>query len=213
MYLLSQDWSSSRCRTRLHEATPDQLKAAYDDICVHFRPVMRRFFTETWQDPGKMFQARVAYTRSVAVSSIVGYILGLGDRHVHNILIDTTTAEVIHIDFGIAFDQGQLLPTPETVPFRLTRDMVDGMGVLGVEGVFRRSAEATLRVMREHVEPLVMLLEVFLFDPLCAWRVDAERANQRQAEDDEIFESVAPRGPVTGVTFMLMIFVYPECNT
>lgn len=32
---------------------------------------------------------------------MIGYILGLGDRHVQNILIDTSTAEVIHIDFGM----------------------------------------------------------------------------------------------------------------
>jgi serine-protein kinase ATM len=69
---------------------------------------------------------------------LVGYILGLGDRHVQNILIDTKSAELIHIDLGVAFEQGRILPTPETVPFRLTRDIVDGMGVAGVEGVFRR---------------------------------------------------------------------------
>lgn len=68
----------------------------------------------------------------------VGYVVGLGDRHVQNILVDTQSAEMIHIDFGIAFEQGKILPTPETVPFRLTRDVVDGMGVTGVEGVFRR---------------------------------------------------------------------------
>lgn len=37
---------------------------------------------------------------SVATSSMIGYILGLGDRHIHNILIDQSTAEVIHIDLG-----------------------------------------------------------------------------------------------------------------
>jgi len=57
---------------------------------------------------------------------MIGYILGLGDRHINNILIDNNTAQVIHIDFGIAFEQGKNLPTPETVPFRLTRDVVDG---------------------------------------------------------------------------------------
>lgn len=30
----------------------------------------------------------------------VGYILGLGDRHVQNILIDEQTAELVHIDLG-----------------------------------------------------------------------------------------------------------------
>lgn len=58
---------------------------------------------------------------------MIGYILGLGDRHVMNILIDNVTAEVIHIDLGIAFGQGETLRIPETVPFRLTRDIVDGM--------------------------------------------------------------------------------------
>ena len=32
--------------------------------------------------------------------NIVGYMVGLGDRHVQNILIDTNTAEFIHIDLG-----------------------------------------------------------------------------------------------------------------
>ena len=30
----------------------------------------------------------------------VGYIVGLGDRHIQNILIDKQTAEFIHIDLG-----------------------------------------------------------------------------------------------------------------
>lgn len=40
------------------------------------------------------------YLYSVATNSMVGYILGLGDRHVLNILVDKTTAELIHIDLG-----------------------------------------------------------------------------------------------------------------
>jgi len=31
---------------------------------------------------------------------MVGYVLGLGDRHVLNILVDKKTAEFIHIDLG-----------------------------------------------------------------------------------------------------------------
>lgn len=30
----------------------------------------------------------------------VGYIVGLGDRHIQNILIDVQTAELVHIDLG-----------------------------------------------------------------------------------------------------------------
>lgn len=45
----------------------------------------------------------------------VGYIVGLGDRHAMNILIDQATAEVVHIDLGVAFEQGLMLKTPERV--------------------------------------------------------------------------------------------------
>lgn len=45
----------------------------------------------------------------------VGYIVGLGDRHSMNILIDEDTTEVVHIDLGVAFEQGLMLKTPERV--------------------------------------------------------------------------------------------------
>lgn len=60
----------------------------------------------------------------------------------------------------MAFEQGKFLPTPETVPFRLTRDMVDGMGLTGVEGVCRRCCEKTMEVMRTSHESLMTVVEV-----------------------------------------------------
>ena len=62
--------------------------------------------------------------------------MGLGDRHISNILIDKTSAEVVHIDLGVAFDQGKILRTPEVIPFRLTRDIVDAMGITACEVLF-----------------------------------------------------------------------------
>lgn len=70
-----------------------------------FKPVMRHYFTEKHKTPIPWFQMRLKYTRSVATSSIVGHVIGLGDRHLSNILMDTVSGEVVHIDLGIAFDQ------------------------------------------------------------------------------------------------------------
>jgi ataxia telangiectasia mutated family protein len=66
---------------------------------------MRHYFTEKRKKPMCWFAMRLNYTRSVATTSIVGHILGLGDRHVSNILIDNGSGEVVHIDLGIAFEQ------------------------------------------------------------------------------------------------------------
>jgi PI-3-kinase-related kinase SMG-1 len=60
------------------------------------------------------------FSGSVAVISIVGYILGLGDRHLDNILVDFSSGDVVHIDYNVCFDKGLRLKIPEIVPFRLT---------------------------------------------------------------------------------------------
>lgn len=145
-----------------------------------FQPVFRYFFLEEWPDPADWFTHQLNYSRSVAVMSIVGFILGLGDRHLCNILLDVHTAEVVHIDFGIAFEGGKLLPTPEHMPFRLTRDFVDGFGVAGVEGVFRRCCEITLMVMRKHKDVLLTVVEVLLHDPMFNWALTPEEILKEQ---------------------------------
>jgi serine-protein kinase ATM len=79
--------------------------ALFQELRSKFRPVMRHYFTERSKNPISWFAMRLGYTRSVSTTSIVGHILGLGDRHTSNILIDNATGEVVHIDLGIAFDQ------------------------------------------------------------------------------------------------------------
>jgi serine-protein kinase ATM len=81
------------------------LTAYFLDIQKKFKPVMRHYFTERHKMPISWFAMRLHYARSVATTSIVGHVTGLGDRHPANILMDNITGEVIHIDLGIAFDQ------------------------------------------------------------------------------------------------------------
>lgn len=63
------------------------------------------------------------------------------------------------------------MPTPETVPFRLTRDMLAPMGVCGPNGVFKKSCETTLSILRRHQDVITTILEVLLYDPLYIWKV------------------------------------------
>lgn len=213
------DYSGFQCQKIMMDAQKKHSEEKYNifmKVCDNFQPVFRYFCMEKFRDPAVWFEKRLAYTRSVATSSIVGYILGLGDRHVQNILIDEQTAELVHIDLGVAFEQGKILPTPETVPFRLTRDIVDGMGITGVEGVFRRCCEKTMAVMRNSQEALLTIVEVLLYDPLFDWTMNPlkalylqqgpedeadmsstlgadPQACKRKASDDQSFNKVAER--------------------
>jgi PI-3-kinase-related kinase SMG-1 len=60
------------------------------------------------------------FTLTAATSSILGYLIGLGDRHLDNLLLERGSGEVVHIDYSVVWDKGQQLRVPEVVPFRLT---------------------------------------------------------------------------------------------
>jgi serine/threonine-protein kinase ATR len=96
-------------------------------ILDKFKPCFHRWFLEKFHDPTQWLEARSRFTRSVAVWSSVGHIIGLGDRHTENVLLDVTNGECVHVDFDCLFDKGLTLQRPEIVPFRLTPNMVDAM--------------------------------------------------------------------------------------
>ncbi|KAJ8613415.1 hypothetical protein CTAYLR_002279 [Chrysophaeum taylorii] len=117
-------------------------------------------------------ERRTHYTRSLATMSMVGHILGLGDRHPSNLMLDRRTGKILHIDFGDCFEVAMHRDKfPERVPFRLTRMLVNAMEVSGVEGTFRSSCERVMRVLRHNRDSLLSMLEAFIHDPLISWRL------------------------------------------
>lgn len=117
-------------------------------------------------------EKRINYTKSLAVMSMVGYLLGLGDRHPRNLMMDEFSGKIIHVDFGDCFEVAiSREHYPEKVPFRLTRMLINAMEVCGIEGNFRFTCENVMEVMRKHKDPLMAMLEAFIHDPLANWRL------------------------------------------
>ena len=117
------------------------------------------------------FAYRRTFSRSLAVMSMVGYLLGLGDRHPSNLMVRRHTGMVVHIDFGDCFEVAMRRPyLPERVPFRLTRMLVSALGPAGTQGTFLRSAQHVVRVLRVRKSTLLALLGAFVFDPLVKWK-------------------------------------------
>ena len=48
-----------------------------------------------FERPQEWLRRRVHFTKTLASNSMVGYILGLGDRHPQNIMIERTTGNVV----------------------------------------------------------------------------------------------------------------------
>ena len=115
---------------------------------------------------------RTTYTRSLAVMSMVGYLLGLGDRHPSNLMLDRYSGKILHIDFGDCFEASMHREKfPERVPFRLTRMLVRAMEVSGIEGNFRSTCEGVMAVLRGNKDSVMAMLEAFVHDPLINWRL------------------------------------------
>ena len=149
---------------------------------------------EDWLD------RRTNYSRSLAVMSIVGYILGLGDRHPSNIMLDRISGKVMHIDFGDCFEVAMKRDKfPEKVPFRLTRMLIKALEIGGIEGTFRITCENVMRVVRENKDSLNVILAAFVHDPLTSFRLliplimkNVKTRNKFISKEDQ--EKKIPRG-------------------
>ena len=141
----------------------NQLKH-YRKLIQEFYPALGSYFRQQFPSPQNFFKARSAYIKSTSVWSIVGYIMGLGDRHGENILIDVCSGETFHVDCNLLFNKGETLNVPETIPFRLTHNMIDAMGVLGIEGPFRKSCEVILRVLQKEKRTLLAYVRPIIYD-------------------------------------------------
>ena len=193
-YASPGEWDYGTCFSKIKssweadKSQEAQLKV-FKEVCGHCSPVFRHYFAESTRSATEWFELRLKYTRSVASSSMAGHIVGLGDRHCSNILIRETGTQrgsLVHIDLGIIFDQARHLPRPEKIPFRLTRDLIDGMGLAKTDGVMSRCAQESLRVMRDNRYALLSIVDVLLHDPLESWKVSDRKREQKRdtAEGD-----------------------------
>ncbi|KAJ5002466.1 Protein kinase rad3 [Colletotrichum sp. SAR 10_66] len=144
---------------------PNNIKIFTEGVLGTFPPVLQYWFVQRFPHPSTWFSARLKYTRSCAVMSMVGTILGLGDRHGENVLLERDNGGIFHVDFNCLFDKGLTFAQPERVPFRLTHNMVAAMGIYGYEGPFRHCSELTLGILRQQEETLMTILEAFIYDP------------------------------------------------
>lgn len=152
------DCKSSRERVSVFQEFKKKVPAVLSDWMIEAAPNVIH-----WYD------FRAQYCSSLAVMSIVGYLVGIGDRHLDNIMISERNGNIMHIDFDCIFEKGKSLGVPEVVPFRLTQNMVDGLGVLKWEGRFRKISELTMSTMRHNEVMLMNFLESFIYDPLLDW--------------------------------------------
>lgn len=153
-----------------------------DTLLPRHPPVFHEWFKQRFTTPHSWYEARSSYVKTIAVMSMVGYILGLGDRHGENVLFDETNGDAVHVDFNCLFNLGESFAIPELVPFRLTHNMVFAMGPLGVEGMYRKCCEITLGLLKQESKTLISVLRAFVYDLVVQNRMKNNNHKQNGTE-------------------------------
>lgn len=109
-------------------------------------------------------QMRDRFIRSTAAYCVITYLLGIGDRHLDNIMIHKS-GSLFHIDYGYIFGNDPKL----TDPFiRITPGMLDAMG--GENSLhykhFKELCVKIYEILRQHINLLTsMMVELIELDP------------------------------------------------
>nr|XP_006812077.1 PREDICTED: DNA-dependent protein kinase catalytic subunit-like [Saccoglossus kowalevskii] len=157
---------------------------------------LRRAFQRLSSSPEAFLTLRGHFATSHALLCICQYILGIGDRHLSNFMISLDTGAMVGIDFGHAFGSAvELLPVPELMPIRLTRQIVNLMTPMKEDGLILSTMVHGLRALRNNPDLLLNTMDVFVKEPHLDWqkraKSDASKYGDAAEDANEMIERYA----------------------
>uniref|UniRef100_A0A803TIR6 DNA-dependent protein kinase catalytic subunit n=1 Tax=Anolis carolinensis TaxID=28377 RepID=A0A803TIR6_ANOCA len=138
---------------------------------IHILLFSRRAFVKMSTTPEALLSLRSHFASSHALMCISHWILGIGDRHLSNFMINMETGGMVGIDFGHAFGSAtQFLLVPELMPFRLTHQFINLMLPMKESGLLYNVMLHCLRAYRIDQDVLINTMDVFVKEPSLDWK-------------------------------------------
>lgn len=122
---------------------------------------------------------KTRFLQSLAISSCMSYILGLGDRHLDNIMINRR-GQIFHIDYGYLMENPvtSILYTPN---IKVTTVMIDFLG--GQNGVyykeFKEYVIQVYDIMRLYKNIITHYYELIAYEKFIEWDTFKEKLENR----------------------------------
>ncbi|KAF9439193.1 hypothetical protein BGZ76_009365 [Entomortierella beljakovae] len=173
--------------------TREKITKHMENLYSHFREdYLKQSITRLAASPEAFLMLRSEFARSLAAINICSYILGIGDRHLENFLLDMSNGCLIPIDFGHAFGSAtEVLPVPEMAPFRLTRQLESFLSPLGAKGLLEHPMVCIMKALQGKKEVILNTMDVFVKEPLLDWRkyaINQAKEQKKRGADMESFE-------------------------
>ncbi|KAI1889250.1 hypothetical protein AGOR_G00177210 [Albula goreensis] len=154
-------------------------KVSRNETVTNFRKIeqlvpedlLRRAFLRMSTTPEAFLFLRSHFSSSHALMCVSQWVLGIGDRHLSNFMINLETGGMVGIDFGHAFGSAtQFLPVPELMPFRLTRQFLSLMQPMREAGLIQSIMVHSLRAYRADPDLLLNTMDIFVKEPSLDWK-------------------------------------------
>jgi phosphatidylinositol 3-kinase len=128
------------------------------NILENYGRDLKKFFQT--HNPKLSDQAEVldTFVKSCAGYCVITYLLGIGDRHLDNVLC-TTDGHLFHIDFGFIFGNDT---KPSPPPMKFTKEMIEAMGGSQSQNYldFRKYCCLAFNILRKHANLILNLLSL-----------------------------------------------------
>lgn len=167
----------------------------FEKIKQKIKPRLKSWFFKNFQETNNFLESKKKFITSYSIMCAVGYIIGLGDRHLENITINKFTGKTVHVDLNMLFDEGKRSKIPERVPFRLTQNIIDSFGYLELNNYFKKSFEKILEILKKNKNSIFSNLLIFKYnnEKKTSWKfIEGEmmkRLNGEVSVDDLIKEA------------------------
>ena len=131
------------------------------DIKKKYSGEMRPYYNELSKGKEDVLESMLnSYINSCAGYCVVTYILGIGDRHLENLMINNK-GRLFHIDFGYILGKD---PKPYPPPIKLCKEMVDCMGGKNSKKFeeFKQKCVNAYWVLRENAKVIVNMFYLMI---------------------------------------------------
>lgn len=147
------------------------LKQIYDSISEKVpQTILKNFVSSLIPSYMHLFSFKKQFVSELAMHSMIGFILGIGNRTPENILFRKETGSIIQSSFYPEYQTNGQIQYTDTVPFRLTRNLQTFLNPLFIDGYYNSIMSAVAMCLAEYKDKLRHSLSIFLRDDFSSWQ-------------------------------------------